>query len=253
MPIIIDSTPFHWDKATTLAFYESATELAADTFVLGDTLCAANSVLSWEEWQAIGAKLKQAGKQVIYSTMAFHKANMSVAKLHKLIVNGDTPLEIASNFMLLMRRDSRAISAFCTAREMDITNEYRCQQLMNSGAMFIPIHTAADIKQVQQQIDKLSSYTCVNFDVMVHGDLSLENLPECQFNPDDSGKDAHQMVCPAGKEVARWEQKQPQQQVFDLADHIDTLKQSRVSYFRIKPTQADMQEIVDRYASLIYS
>ena len=251
MSIIIDSTPFHWDRASTLAFYDNAAELAADTFVLGDTLCAANSVLSWEEWQTIGNQLKQAGKQVIYSTMAFHKAHMSVAKLHKLIVNGDTPLEIASNFMLLMRRDSRAITAFCTAREMDVTNEYRCQQLMNSGAMFIPIHTSADIKQVQKSIDRLSNYTCVNFDVMVHGDLSLENLPECQFNPDDSGKEAHEMLCPAGKEVAHWNQQHPPQQVFDLADHIATLKQSRVSFFRIKPTQADMHAIVERYAQLI--
>lgn len=251
MPIIIDSTPFHWSKATTLSFYDQAHLLAADSFVLGDTLCASNSVLSWEEWQAIGNNLKQAGKEVIYSTMAFHKAHMSVAKLHKLIVNGDTPLEIASNFMLLMRRDSRAISAFCTAREMDITNEYRCQQLMNSGAMFIPIHTSADIKQVQRSIERLSTYTCVNFDVMVHGDLSLENLPECQFNPEDSGKLAHEMLCPAAKEVASWEQQKPPQEVFDLADHIDALKQARVSYFRIKPTQVDMQAVVDRYASLI--
>ena len=251
MPIIIDSTPFHWDKPTTLAFYNQAAPLPADTFVLGDTLCAANSVLSWDEWQTIGDALQQAGKEVIYSSMAFHKAHMSVAKLHKLVTNGNTPLEIASNFMLLMRRDSRAISAFCTAREMDITNEYRCQQLMNSGAMFIPIHTSANIKTVLKSIDKLSTYTCVNFDVMVHGDLSLENLPECQFNPDDSGKDAHEMVCPAGKEVARWSAHQPQQQVFDLADHIDTLKQHRVSYFRIKPTQTDMQSVVERYAALI--
>lgn len=251
MSIIIDSTPFYWDKQTTLDFYAAAIKLPADTFVLGDTLCAANSILNWEEWQAIGDALKLAGKQVIYSTMAFHKAHMSVAKLHKLITSSDTPLEIASNFMLLMRRDSRSITAFCTAREMDITNEYRCQQLMNSGAMFIPIHTSASIKTVLKSIDKLSTYTCVNFDVMVHGDLSLENLPECQFNPEDSGKHAHEMVCPAGKEVARWSAEQPQQQVFDLADHIDTLKQHRVSYFRIKPTQTDMQAVVERYAALI--
>ncbi len=176
---------------------------------------------------------------------------MSVSKLHKLIVNSDTPLEIASNFMLLMRRDSRAISAFCTAREMDITNEYRCQQMMNSGAMFIPIHAAQDIQRVVSQIDKLSSYTCVNFDVMVHGDMSLENLPECQFNPEDYGKQAHDMVCPAGQTVAQWQEQKPAPQVFDLADHIDLLKQHRVSYFRIKPTCIDMHEFVTKYASLI--
>ena len=249
MQLIIDSTPFNWSKEATLAFYKNAAYLPAKIFVIGDTLCASNSALDWQEWRTIGKHLVEAGKQVIYSSMAFHKSQISVTQLHKIITSGKTKLEIGSNFMLLMRRDNGVRTPFCTSRSLDISNQYRSQQLLDSGAMFVPIYASPDVLFLLRNIDKFSCNKGVEFDVLVHGDMTLEGLPECQYNLSDAGKAPQEMDCPAGNTFAIWQQRRPSPQVFDLAEHIPTLMEAGVRYFRIKPTQHDMQEIVAKHAA----
>ena len=248
MQLIIDSVPFNWSKEATLAFYADAIHLPADTFVIGDTLCASNSALDWQEWRTIGKRLAEAGKQVIYSSMAFHKSHMNVTQLHKYVTAKDTKLEIASNFMLLMRRDNHVQTPFCTSRHLDVSNNYRAQQLLNTGAMFVPIYASTDLLFLLRNIDKFRCNKGVEFDVLVHGDMSLEGLPQCQYNLSDVGKAPENMDCPAGNMVALWQTQRPQPQIFDLVAHLPALMEAGVRYFRIKPTQPDMQDIVDKYA-----
>lgn len=248
MKLVIDSVPFNWSKEATLAFYQNAVHLPADTFVIGNTLCASHSALDWQEWRTIGKNLVEAGKQVIYSSMAFHKSQISVTRLHKIVTASETKLEIGSNFMLLMRRDNGVRTAFCTARSLDISNQYRAQQLLNSGAMFVPIYASTDLLFLLRNIDKFRCNQDVEFDVLIHGDMTLEGLPECQYNISDAGKAPEEMDCPAGNMVATWQKQRPQPEVFDLAQHIPALIEAGVRYFRIKPTQHDMQAIVEQHA-----
>ncbi|MDE2396180.1 MAG: U32 family peptidase [Burkholderiales bacterium] len=61
---------YHWPRETLLAFYEAVAETAADTVVIGESICARRREMRLADWLAVGRELKAAGKEVVLVSQA---------------------------------------------------------------------------------------------------------------------------------------------------------------------------------------
>ena len=59
---------YHWPRRALMDFYGGVADSAADTVVLGDTVCARRRELKPDDWLALARDLAAAGKEVVLAT-----------------------------------------------------------------------------------------------------------------------------------------------------------------------------------------
>ncbi|WP_409422439.1 U32 family peptidase [Pseudaeromonas sp. ZJS20] len=84
---------YFWNKADTLAFYDAARHSAADIIYLGETVCSKRRELKLGDWLELAQALRQAGKEVVLSTLALIQAPSELNELAGWLDNGDFSIE----------------------------------------------------------------------------------------------------------------------------------------------------------------
>ena len=87
MKLSIGPIQYFWERQRVLDFYRQAADSPAEIIYLGEVICSKRRLIKTEDWFAIGKELKQAGKEVILSSLTLLEAASEMSSLKKLCAN----------------------------------------------------------------------------------------------------------------------------------------------------------------------
>ncbi len=93
LALTIGPVLYHWPRDTLTAFYADIAESAADTVVLGETVCARRREYKLPDWLALGRELAAAGKEVVLATQALIETEADLRLLERQAAQRDFAVE----------------------------------------------------------------------------------------------------------------------------------------------------------------
>ena len=121
---------YYWSRDDVFKFYESIADTAVDIVYLGETVCSKRRLLRNEAWLQIAGLLKEAGKEVVLSTLTLLEANSELSALRKICSNDQYMVE--ANDMTAVQLMSGKKS-FVTGPAVNIYNSRTLEVLARSG------------------------------------------------------------------------------------------------------------------------
>jgi collagenase-like PrtC family protease len=76
--------PYFWPRETLLEFYERIADTPVDIVYLGETVCSKRRSLKGSDWLELAAHLRDAGKDVVLSTLTLLEAGSELGSLKRL-------------------------------------------------------------------------------------------------------------------------------------------------------------------------
>jgi len=84
---------YYWPRAQVLAFYEAVAVSPVDIVYLGEAVCSRRHEVRLSDWLDIAVRLRDAGKEVVLSTLVLIESGADVTVLHKFADNGQFMVE----------------------------------------------------------------------------------------------------------------------------------------------------------------
>lgn len=84
MKLAIGPLLYYWPRATVMDFYEAVAAGPADVVYLGEAVCSRRHELRAADWLQVAGRLRDAGKEVVLSSMALIESGSDVAALRRL-------------------------------------------------------------------------------------------------------------------------------------------------------------------------
>ena len=84
---------YHWPRQALMEFYAGVAESAADTVVLGETVCARRRELRLEDWLDLARDLASEGKEVVLATQTLVESEADLRLLRRLAEQRDFMVE----------------------------------------------------------------------------------------------------------------------------------------------------------------
>ena len=131
MKLSIGPIQYFWERERVLDFYQQAADSAAEIVYLGEVICSKRRLVKFEDWLAIGNELKQAGKEVILSSLTLLEAASEMSSLKKLCRNESFMVE--ANDISAVQLLSAAGKDFVTGPSFNIYNGRSLQLLARKG------------------------------------------------------------------------------------------------------------------------
>ena len=131
MKLSIGPIQYFWERERVLEFYQQAADSAAEIVYLGEVICSKRRLVKFEDWLAIGNELKQAGKEVILSSLTLLEAASEMSSLKKLCQNESFMVE--ANDISAVQLLSASGKDFVTGPSVNIYNGRSLQLLARKG------------------------------------------------------------------------------------------------------------------------
>jgi O2-independent ubiquinone biosynthesis protein UbiV len=131
MKLSIGPIQYFWERERVLDFYQQAADSAAEIVYLGEVICSKRRLVKFEDWLAIGDELKQAGKEVILSSLTLLEAASEMSSLKKLCRNESFMVE--ANDISAVQLLSASGKDFVTGPSFNIYNGRSLQLLARKG------------------------------------------------------------------------------------------------------------------------
>ncbi|WP_223306761.1 U32 family peptidase [Acidithiobacillus ferrivorans] len=191
MKISLGPIHYHWSKETIEQFYQSAATWPVDIVYLGETVCAKRRALSRADWLNIAARLTDAGKEVVLSTLALPEANSDLLQLEKICANTNYLVE-ANDMSAVHLLTGRF--PFVAGPHINCYNNNTLSFLAELGAVrwVPPVELSATTIGTLQTMRPAAMET----EVFAYGYLPLSFSARCfTARADNIGKDACEQRC----------------------------------------------------------
>lgn len=76
---------YYWSKEDCLRFYVDAMQWPVDIVYLGEVTCSRRHVMKLDDWLALASELRDAGKEVVLSTLTLIDSEADRRAMHRLI------------------------------------------------------------------------------------------------------------------------------------------------------------------------
>lgn len=253
MKIALGPISYCWEKDQVETFYHRAAKSDVDTVYLGETVCSRRRELKLGDYIALAKHLKDAGKDVVLSTMALIEAQSEIGELKRYVDNGEFMIE--ANDMAAVHYAHEAKLPFICGPSINNYNRASLDILHNRGMVrfVMPYELSKDwlIKVIE---DKPG----FDIEVMGHGYMPLAHSARC-FTAKHFGlrKDNCDTICkthPKGMLAQTQENQallrlngiQTQSAAYvDLISEIPNMQALGVNYFRVSPTALASIELAD--------
>src|SRR3990172_942666 len=131
MKISIGPIQYFWKRDRVFAFYESLQDSPADVLYLGETVCSKRRELDLDDWLDIAGSLRQAGKEVILSTLSLIESESELSSLQRITSNADYAVE-ANDMAAIQLLSGR--KKFVIGPHINIYNQHSLRLLSLVGA-----------------------------------------------------------------------------------------------------------------------
>ena len=233
---------YYWPKERVVKFYRQVAESPVDIVYLGETVCAKRRELRLKDYLALAAMLREAGKEVILSTMALLETPSDLVLLNRYCLESGFTIE--ANDMAAVQALAGQNKPFVVGPAINVYNAQTLLLLKKLGMQrwVMPVELSRDwLEKLLCQAKALGHERPVEVEVFSYGYLPLAYSARCfAARSENRSKDDCQLCCikyPQGRPV----QSQDKQQLF-VINGIQT--QSGYCYNLINDV-AGMKGLVD--------
>ena len=190
MKLSIGPILYFWERDRVLDFYRQVADSPAEIVYLGEVICSKRRLLKPEDWLTIGRELREAGKEVVLSTLTLVEAASESSAVKRLCANEEFMVE--ANDVTAIQYLSSAGVPFVSGPSVNIYNHRSLALLANKGQKrwVLPVELGLEsLEEIQQRRP-----AGVETEIFAFGRLPLaysarcytarsENLPkdDCQF------------------------------------------------------------------------
>lgn len=254
MKLSIGPIQYFWQRQQVLDFYKQAADCPAEIIYLGEVICSKRREIKPEDWLAIGSELRQAGKQVILSSLTLLEAASEMSSLKKLCNNETFMVE--ANDISAVQLLSSAGRSFVTGPSVNIYNAGSLKLLARKGLKrwVLPVELGLEtLKDLQAERPE-----GVETEVFALGRLPLAYSARCYTaRSHNLPKDDCRFKCidyPDGRLLKTREDQsflilngiQTQSALtHQVLDQLPDLEALRVDVLRISPQHGHTMEIID--------
>ena len=121
---------YYWPREQVINFYQRIAETPIDIVYLGETVCSKRRDVKPETWLQLADMLKQAGKQVVLSTLTLIEAGSELSALRKICSNDQYLVEANDMAAVQLMSGNRQ---FVTGPAVNIYNSRTLSVLARSG------------------------------------------------------------------------------------------------------------------------
>ena len=93
MKLSVAAVPYFWSREAYQDFYKKLAQLPVDIVYLGETVCSKRRTMGFPDWLEIAAQLREAGKEVVLSTITLLEAESELGYLTKIATQKDYLVE----------------------------------------------------------------------------------------------------------------------------------------------------------------
>ncbi len=119
MKLAVGPILYLWERSAALDFYAALCDAPVDIVYVGEVVCSKRRVLQKEDWPMVAQALVDAGKEVVFSTLALIEAESELATLARIVDNADGRIE-ANDMAAVQYCDGRP---FVAGPHLNIYNE----------------------------------------------------------------------------------------------------------------------------------
>jgi len=152
MKLSIGPILYFWERETVLDFYQAAADSPAEIVCLGEAICSKRREIKPEDWFAIGRELREAGKEVLLSTLTLVEAASESSAVRRLCENEEFMVE--ANDATAIQFLSSTCKPFATGPSVNIYNQRSLSLLARLGLKrwVLPVELGLDtLRQLQEQ------------------------------------------------------------------------------------------------------
>lgn len=172
MKLAVGPLLYLWDRTFALRFYSELCEAPVDIVYLGEVVCSKRRTLQREDWQSVADMLRDAGKEVVTSTLALIEAESEVA----------TACRTAEEIRIVEANDYAVVHAlsgraFVAGPHLNVYNEATLAWLAERGA----IRWVAPVELPLSTIEILSRSrpAGMEFELFAYGRMPLAFSARC--------------------------------------------------------------------------
>ncbi|MEM6189371.1 U32 family peptidase [Shewanella scandinavica] len=247
MHISLGPLLYCWQKQQVTDFYQQVAASQIPLVYLGEAVCSRRRELKWGDYLELAQMLKQAGKEVVISTLALIEAPSEYTELKRQVDNGEFMVE-ANDMAAVYLANEHKLPFVCGASinnynraSLDILQRFGMQRFV------MPVELSkAWLSQVIQQKPSFE------VEVLGHGYLPLAHSARCfTARHKQLTKDHCETVCREYSKglLAQTQEQQPLLRLngiqtqsascLDLRSEITTMAKVGVDVFRVSPSSLD--------------
>jgi collagenase-like PrtC family protease len=273
MKISLGPLLYYWPRQDTLDFYAAAAEWPVDTVYLGESVCSRRHLLRLDDWLELAARLADAGKAVVLSTLPLIESESDLKVIRKIVAwsteHAPSPSTgegwgggglVEANDFGAVRLLAEAGKPFVAGPTLNVYNPDTLALLAEAGA----VRWVPPVEMPQDMLAAMIVPAGVETELFAYGRLPLaysarcftarrHNLQkdDCQFRcldyPDGLALDTRE-----GQGFLTMNGIQTQSgAVMSLAHRLDEVRAAGVTHLRLSPQSRHMERVVALFRALL--
>jgi collagenase-like PrtC family protease len=131
MKLSLGPVQYYWSREDLQDFYRQVADMPVDIVYLGETVCSKRRLFRFDDWMDTGRMLREAGKEVLLSTLSLLEAESELKTLRRICANGEFLVE--ANDMAAVQLMSDAGLPFVAGPTVNIYNAATLKVLGENG------------------------------------------------------------------------------------------------------------------------
>jgi O2-independent ubiquinone biosynthesis protein UbiV len=259
--IAVGPLQYYWPRETVLQFYQDIATGSADIVYLGETVCSRRHELRLTDWLAIAARLRDAGKEVVFSTQVLLESKSDLATMKRIAGNKEFMVEANDYGAVHLLSSPAGGRPFVAGSQLNIYNVPTLEFVQGLGARrwVMPLESSRDAL-----VELLRPDLAIETEVFAYGRMPLaysarcftarhHNLPkdDCQFkcldHPDGllmKTRDSEHFLTLNGIQTQS-------ALVYNLVKELDSLRDIGVDVIRVSPQALHTNKIISCFREVL--
>ncbi|MCL1088268.1 U32 family peptidase [Shewanella profunda] len=247
MRISLGPLLYCWQKQQVIDFYQHVAASQIPLVYLGEAVCSRRRELKWGDYLELAQMLKQAGKDVVLSTLALIEAPSEYTELKRQVDNGEFMIEANDMAAVYLAKEHKL--PFVCGASINNYNRASLDILQGLGMQRFVMPVELSKAWLEQVIQDKPAF---EVEVLGYGYLPLAHSARCfTARHKQLTKDSCETICRQYSKglLAQTQEMQPLLRLngiqtqsaacLDLGSEIATMDQMGVDVFRVSPSSAE--------------